>query len=378
LERARTLGAQVEMEMTLFLRFCRAPIIGVTGTKGKTTTSSILGNLLRQRWPQAVLAGNMGHTALGQLSAVNADEPVALEISSFQLEALDEQRLAPHIAVLTNVSEDHLDRYASFDDYAQVKAAIARHQSAEDWVIYPRDDARISALLEGVSARRMTFGVAPVDDDNAVWMDGQRFAGRWGGEPVDLGPLEALAIPGAHNRLNALAAAAAALAAGVSPDEVAAGIASAQPVANRLESIGTVNGVEYVNDTTATTPAAAIAALQSFANRAVIVVAGGSNKNVSLEPLADAIAAHAQRALLLDGAATPELMKLLQAHGQPDVEGPFPSMQAVVERASQVATPGSVVLLSPGCASFGMFRNEFQRGDLFREAVARLDAEAKS
>ncbi|CAN5728943.1 UDP-N-acetylmuramoyl-L-alanine--D-glutamate ligase [soil metagenome] len=371
---ARRHGAQVEMEMTLFFRLCPAPIVGVTGTKGKTTTTAILTTILRQQWPDTVMAGNMGRSALGQLNDIQDDVPVVLELSSFQLEALDEQGLSPQVAVLTNISEDHLDRYSSLQSYAQVKASIARHQSPDGWTIYSREDELANRLMTSMPGRRATFGIVPADVDHALWLEDGRFAGRWDGEPVDLGAVEALAIPGEHTRLNVLAAAAAALAVGISPDAIAMGIAAAEPVPNRLEKIATINGVDYINDTTATTPAATVAAVQAFGDRNIIVIAGGSEKRVSLAPLADALANHAARVILLDGAATPGLIDLLNARHFSAIDGPVGSMDVAVQLASQAATPGSVVLLSPGCASFGMFRNEFQRGDAFRAAVAQLTA----
>lgn len=372
LELARRHGAQVEMEMTLFFRLCAAPIVGVTGTKGKTTTTAILTTMLRQQWPQAIMAGNMGRTALGQLEDVQEDVPVVLELSSFQLEALDEQGLSPHVAVLTNISEDHLDRYSSLESYAQVKASIARHQSSRDWTISGCGDRLVNELLASMPGKRATFGAAPVDSDYALWLEGGRFVGRWAGEPVELGAVEVLAIPGEHTKLNVLAAAAAALAVGVSPDAIIRGIAAAEPVPNRLEKIATIDGVDYINDTTATTPAATMAAMQAFGDRNIVAIAGGSEKRVSLAPLANALANRAGRVILLDGAATPGLIDLLKRRGYSAIDGPVGSMDAAVQLASRAATPGSVVLLSPGCASFGMFRNEFQRGDAFRAAVARL------
>ena len=372
LELARRHGAQVEMEMTLFFRLCPAPIVGVTGTKGKTTTTAILATILRQQWPDTVMAGNMGRTALGQLDDIQDDVPVVLELSSFQLEALDEQGLSPHVAVLTNISEDHLDRYSSLESYAQVKASIARHQSSDSWAIFSREDELANTLMASMPGQRATFGVAPADSAHALWLEGGRFAGRWAGELLDLGAVEALAISGEHTRLNALAAAAAALAVGVSPGAIARGIAAAEPIPNRLEKIATIDGVDYINDTTATTPAATVAAMQSFGDRNIVAIAGGSGKKVSLAPLADALANQAGRVILLDGAATPGLMDLLNERRFSAIDGPVGSMDDAVQLASQAATPGSVVLLSPGCASFGMFRNEFQRGDAFRAAVARL------
>lgn len=372
LELARDRGLPVEMEMTLFFRFCPAPIIGVTGTKGKTTTASILGSILHQRWPEAVLAGNMGRTALGQLAHVSPDMPVGLELSSFQLEALGEQGLSPHIAVLTNISEDHLDRYTSFEEYAGVKASITSHQQPEDWLIVPAGDALIDQLTSDSRARRVLVGSEVASADYALWIADGQFTGRWNGEPVDLGPVDQFRIPGQHNLQNALAASAAALAAGVDPAEVRAGLAGSTPVANRLETIAIIDDVVWINDTTATTPVAGIGALEAFAGRSVILIAGGSSKNANLEPFADAIRQHADHVVLLDGSATPGLAMLLKLHEHPAVEGPFDGMEAAVNKAAELAEPDDVVLLSPGCASFGMFRNEFHRGDEFRTAVHLL------
>jgi UDP-N-acetylmuramoylalanine--D-glutamate ligase len=372
LELARNRGISVEMEMTLFFRFCRAPIIGVTGTKGKTTTTSILGNILHQRWPAAVIAGNMGRTALGQLSGVEVDVPVALELSSFQIEALDEQGLSPHIAVLTNISEDHLDRYRSLEEYAGVKASITRHQRPEDWLIVPAGDDPANRLTADSVARRVLVGSSMVEGDFALWVDGDRFAGRWDGEPVDLGAVEQLRIPGTHNLVNALAASAAALAAGVDPAEIRAGLSVSTPVANRLETVAVIDGVTWINDTTATTPIAGIAALEAFAGRQIILIAGGSSKNANLEPFADAIRQHADQVILLDGTATPGLQMLLKLHKFAGLHGPYDAMTPAVQHAADLAEAGAVVLLSPGCASFGMFRNEFHRGDEFRRSVHLL------
>jgi UDP-N-acetylmuramoylalanine--D-glutamate ligase len=372
---AREHGKRVEMEMTLFLRACPAPVVGVTGSKGKTTTTTLLHAMLRERWPAARLAGNMGRSAVELLPELDADAPVALELSSFQLEGLDEHRLAPHVAVITNVSPDHLDRYRDFDDYADVKASIARHQTPADWLIAPADDAALLARLADARGRRVLFGAnEPQGAGDALWTAAGRFVGRWDSAPLDLGPVDALRLPGAHARLNVLAAAGAALACGVAPQGIARAIAGFGGVRDRLEPLGEVAGALYVNDTAATVPVAAQAALRAYAGRDLIVIAGGSDKKLDLTPLADALAANARRVVALAGTATPALLDLLTARGYVGVDGPFDSMATAVAAATASARPGSVVLLSPGCASFGLFRDEFDRGDQFRAAVARLAA----
>jgi len=399
---ARDLGKTIEMEMTLFFRACPAPILGVTGTKGKTTTTTLLWYMLRERWPDAVLAGNMAVSALGQLSSIRPDTPVALELSSFQLEALDEHRLSPHVAVITNISPDHLDRYASFDDYALVKGAIARHQSADDRLVVPGGDPVVDRVVDGTNSQLVKFfkqsgtgdiamspslpaeafgrgkkgdiAMSPVPDC-LLGIGAGRFTGIWNGEPVDLGPVDALRLPGEHSRLNALAAAGAALSIGVTPDEIARAIANFPGVPHRMEHVATINGVDYINDTAATAPAAAVAALSAYAGREIVAIAGGFDKQLPIEPLVDALATQAHHVVLLDGSLTPNLHAQLKAMNATSIDGPFGSMEEAVKRASAVASPGAVVLLSPGTASFGMFRDEFHRGEMFRAAVAALQQE---
>lgn len=373
LELARSYGARVEMEMTLFLRACPGPIFGVTGTKGKTTASLALHTLLSGRHPGAVLAGNMGRSALTQLDVITSSTPVVLELSSFQLEGLEEQRISPEVAVITNIHEDHLDRYVGLAEYAAVKAAIARNQDGASWLIVNRDDRLVLESVEGLGrARRATFGHAPSAADNALWIDEGRFTGRWHGSIVELGNVADLRLPGEHARLNVLAAACAALAAGMEPPEIAEAIERIEPLRDRLELVGEVAGVRYVNDTTATVPAAAIAALHAFDGPPLIVIAGGSDKRVALDSFANELARRAERVILLAGSGTSLLEAELARAGHRCTEGPFNTMAAAVERAAEQALPGTVVLLSPGCASFGMFRNEFHRGEEFRTAVARL------
>lgn len=377
LQRARQLGRRVEMEMTLFFRACPAPIVGVTGTKGKTTTTTLLAAMLRERWPDAVLAGNMGVSALAQLPTLRPDVPVALELSSFQLEGLDEHRLSPHVAVITSISPDHLDRYASFDAYVQTKGAIGRWQRRNvDFIVADPGDARVWGLLLDSPGQWVLVGSpAPNGFGPDLWVADGHFLAGWDQRVQDLGPVDALRVPGEHFRANALAAAAAALALGVSAAEIQRGIAAFGGVPHRLEHVATVAGVEYVNDTAATAPAAAVAALRAYAGREIVAIAGGYDKQLPLDPLADELARAARHTVLLAGSATPALEELLRARGYAGVAGTAASMEEAVALARSLAAPGGVVLLSPGTASFGMFRDEFHRGEAFRAAVRALQGE---
>lgn len=373
---AREAGARIEMEMSLFFRACPAPIVGITGTKGKTTTATLCGAILRAGRPETVLAGNMGTSALDALPQIGPDTPVVIELSSWQLEGLAEHGLSPHIAVLTNISEDHLNRYASMADYVDAKCHIGRFQGADDYFIVNRDDPLAWESRAAGPGRLVAFGKGrPArpgegEADAGAFLEGERLVWRWGGTETVLIERQELPLPGEHAAMNALAAAAAALLAGATVEDVRAALTTAAPVPYRQEPVGTIDGVLYVNDTAATAPAAAIAALETYADRPVILIAGGASKRTDLAPFARR-AARAKAAILLDGDATPELARLLAAAGA-EVGAPHRSMAAAVADAAARAVPGDVVLLAPGCASFGLFRDEFHRGDEFRAAVARL------
>ena len=363
-------GARVEMEMTLFLRACPAPTIGVTGTKGKTTTTMLLHEMLRQRWPTTVVAGNMGRSALARLGDVEPGVPAALELSSFQLEGIGEHHLAPHVAVITNLHPDHLDRYPSLVEYGAAKANVARAQTPDDWAVYPAFDPSVRPLLQDARARPVTFADRAHDGPRTLYVADDRLRASWDGETLDLGAADALPIPGAHNRQNALAAAGAGLAVGLDADAIRAGLARFRGVAHRLEPVATIGGVEYVNDSAATTPEAAAAALAAFAGRPIVAILGGSDKGLDLAPLAAALRRHATQVVLLAGTATGRLRAEL-GDGVA-VTGPLDDLHTAVARAAALAPAGGVVLLSPGCASFGLFVDEFDRGDRFRSEVAAL------
>lgn len=371
LQRARQRGVPIEMEMSLFFRSCPAPIIGITGTKGKTTTASICARILEQMRPDTVLAGNMGTSALDQLERITPETPVVIELSSWQLEGLAEYEMSPDIAVLTNISEDHLNRYASMKDYVEAKRHIARFQRPEDWFVVNRNDQLGWESRETGPARIVPFGELEPGEDGAG-VDGDSLYWSRDGERHSLIDASELPLRGRHLVGNALAASAAALLAGASVDQARAGLKAMQAVPHRQEFIATVKGVDYINDTTATAPAAAIAALETYGHRPIVLIAGGSGKGVNLRGFADAAARSASAIVLLDGEETPNLRRLLTQSGALNVSEPHSSMASAVQQAASLSSPGSVVLLAPACASFGMFRDEFDRGEQFRDAVRTL------
>ena len=324
---ARERGIPVWSEVELGARLLPNPLLGVTGTNGKTTTSELLGAMLA-----SPVAGNVGRALTELVDEVPEDAWIVCELSSFQLEDIHE--LHPRVAVLLNLEPDHLDRHGTFEAYRDAKLRIFENQTDEDTAVVPR------GFGDAGAARRVEFSV----DD-----------------PLPAEPR----IPGAHNRENAAAATAAARAAGVPDDRIAAALREFPGVPHRLEDAGEVDGVRYVNDSKATNAAAARRAIASY-DEPLHVILGGLGKNESYEQLAADLRAKGARAYLI-GAAAGELAAALDSPYE--LSG---DLASAVRSAAADARPGGVVLLSPACASYDQFDNFEERGDEFRRLVEAL------
>ena len=341
---ARDAGAHIEMEFTLFLRWCRqARVIGVTGTRGKTTTATALHAMLTAGGERALLAGNMRVSALAQLHEIEPGSTVVLELSSAQLEGLAGSGLRTRGAIITNLMADHLDRYDDMQAYAEAKLSLVANQHADDWAVIPEG----SGWADWFAARAGGTVVRPNLEDAPP---------GWGDAPLS----------GRHNRANLTLAAAAARQAGVDDDAMERAVRGFGGVPARQELVGTIHGVRAYNDTTATTPEAALAALATVPGPWVLI-AGGSDKRLDFAPLAKRLGATdgLRGVVLLPGSGTDRLQPLLGGCRIAAVA----DMAQAVDQALALARRGDAVLLSPACASFGLFSNEFDRGDQF---VARL------
>lgn len=382
LEIARAAGVPIEMEMSLFFRLCRGPILGITGTKGKTTTTMLVGAMLKQQFPDAVVAGNLRVSALEQLPLISEHTPVGLELSSFALEGLGEAGLSPQYACITNISADHLDRYGTMQAYTEAKAQIWRHQHPDNVLVLNAGDPVTRAMADQVQSRVIWFGSAVQPRPGQAAMLARADGIWWQNGTVHeriCGP-EDIRLPGLHNQINIAAAAALAYSFGVEQQAIREAVRNFRGVPHRLEPVRMLGGVRYVNDTAATAPEAAIAALQSF-QAPIILIAGGADKQLPFAELAQAMIRHARAVVLLAGTATPKLQaalaEQLQTGQKPAIYiyGPFDDFEQAIETAAAIAHVGEIVLLSPGCASFGMFRNEFHRGEEFRRIVGLLPGE---
>jgi UDP-N-acetylmuramoylalanine--D-glutamate ligase len=333
---ARERGIPVLGELELAWRLLPNRFLAVTGTNGKTTTSELLGAIHREAGMAVAVAGNVGTPLSSLVEAVDERAVIVCEVSSFQAE--DSEAFAPETALLLNLAEDHLDRHGTFDAYRDAKLRLFANQTGEHVAVAPP-----GLELPG-SARRVVFG-----------------------DPADLPlPVEEVRLRGRHNLENAMGASAAALASGVPADAVARALRTFTGVPHRLEEVGTVGGVLYVNDSKATNVASAVRGIEAFQG-GVHAILGGSLKGVGFEGLRRAVAERC-RACYLIGEAAERL--------ENDLAGAAPlrrcgDLEKAVAAASAAASPGEVVLLSPACASYDQFRDYEERGERFRALVAR-------
>jgi UDP-N-acetylmuramoylalanine--D-glutamate ligase len=352
---ARARGLTVIGEVELGWRLLANEFLGVTGSNGKTTTVELLGHVHREAGVPVVVAGNVGTPLVSLAGTLPAETLVVCELSSFQLE--DTEAFAPETAVLLNLAEDHLDRHGTFAAYRAAKLEIFARQPAGARAVVP---AGLALDDSGGEAERVTFGDPPAD---LAYAGGEL---RWRGGA--LMRADEIRLPGAHNRENAMAAAAACLARGVAPEAVREGLATFAGVPHRLEAVATIGGVRYVNDSKATNVASAEVGLRAFPS-GVRLIAGGSRKRSDYGPLAAPVAERCA-AVYLIGETAPELRAALAPAGVPLQD--CGDLERAVAAAHAAARPGEVVLLSPACASYDQYHSYEERGEHFRALVSAL------
>lgn len=345
-----------------FFEKCPAHIIGVTGSKGKGTTASLIASILEAAGKKVWLVGNIGVPALKVLPEVQPDDIVVYELSSFQLWDLER---SPHTAVVLFIEQEHLDVHRSFSEYIQAKARIAARQTGKDTVIYNAQNQYATQIAMASIARRIACPSA-----NYAHINGSSF--YYGVQEICL--TSQLAIKGEHNLANALAAIDAVWEYTKDTEAISKGLTGFKGLPHRLAYVATVNGVEYYDDSIATTPASAIAALRTFPDQKKVIILGGSYKGADFSELADELWRHDVFALLI-GDEAKRIAAACEAVDFPDYEIiDQPTAETFTRRAAELAEPGSVVLLSPASASFGLFKNYVDRGEQFIAAVRGLQA----
>lgn len=408
---AKNAGVPVVTEIGLLFRLFRGPILAVTGSNGKSTTTALLGAMIRAHDAATLVGGNLGGSLLGELATHPLTSPIVLELSSFQLYYLREAAIAPAVAVVTNLSPNHLDWHKTLLHYYESKRVILTSQTPNDWAVLNVKDPTIrewakdcpgrvirvalqdpggedAAFLRGISDSKHVVpnGAASLDfsalDREKVW-----FVVRLGGVETELAPISLLRLPGRHNLFNALQASAAAFAYTRNPQAIQEGMATFRGLPHRLEEVASIDGIRFYNDSIATTPESAISALEAFSEPITILV-GGYDKGSSFAELGKKLAERAH-AIVFIGATGPAIRKEVEAAlAAPHARAPgllpppllleggtdFP---LAVEKAWSATPPGGVVLLSPACASYDMFKNFEERAEVFRRIVEGFAQQAR-
>ena len=336
-------GVPVEMDESLFCKHFEGRVVGVTGTRGKTTTTMLIHNILSSAWSGVFLGGNvMGRATLPLLGKAGEDDTVVLELSSWQLQGFHDAGLSPNASVFTNIYPDHLNRYNGMQDYIQDKKAIYLYQKDNDFCIFNGDQPETARLALEAPAHKNFFRIEEVPSD-------------WD-----------IKLLGVHNRENISAAIKLTQMLGIPETIVRETVENFNGVEHRLQWLGEKRGVGFINDSTSTTPVSGCAALRALEGKHILLIAGGADKKLDLQPFARSAVSRAEKIALLEGEATESLYeKIVAAGGKTKVVGRFDNLRDAVYRLLDEAVPGAVILLSPACASFGLFRNEFHRGESF-------------
>ena len=367
LDAAESEGTPIISEVELAARFIAAPIIAVTGTNGKSTVTTLIGEMCATLSRPVFVGGNLGQPMIEAVGTAAAGDEglVIVELSSFQLERVAQMKA--HVAVLLNITPDHLDRYASLAAYAAAKARIFERQQAEDFAIVPADAPELRDLADG-GGTVLLFG----GRQGEVRVVGDALCDSESGLRV---PLSDLRLRGSHNLANACAAALAARLVGVHAQDIASVLRTFGGLAHRMQYVATLGGVEYIDDSKATNVGATAAALDGLepASGKIILIAGGVDKGGSYEPLRRRMAERG-RAVVVLGEAAPLIERALAGSGL-EVRRAA-SMEEAVRHASAVAQAGDTVLLAPACSSFDMFRSYAERGDVFQSAVRTLGGQS--
>jgi UDP-N-acetylmuramoylalanine--D-glutamate ligase len=371
LVQARSLGESVIGEIELAARFLPGPIVAITGSNGKTTTTTLIGEIMTAAGFPALVGGNIGTPAISLAERATAETVIVLEVSSFQLETIESFR--PKIAVVLNVTPDHLDRHRTFEAYGDAKARIFENQDGSDFAVLNADDPTCVAMAGRTKAKVFWFSRqkevregAWVRDGNIVFRDGREVNGK--DQQREIMQASEIPLKGAHNLENVLAAVCAGVLMGCAPEKIRQAVRDFKAVEHRLEFVATIGGVDYYNDSKATNVDATIKALESFAAN-IHLILGGKDKGSDYSVLNDLVRERVKRVYTI-GAAAAKIEGQIKGVEIVHAE----TLENAIRKAHAAAQPGDVVLLAPACASFDQFRSYEHRGKVFKEIVRALVA----
>lgn len=353
-------------EVELGFQFCSQPIVAITGTNGKTTTTALTGEILAQRFNKVIVGGNIGVAFLEQIENVGEASIVVLEVSSFQLETT--VQLRPKVAAILNITPDHLDRHGTFHKYVEAKKKIFANQMEEDYLILNYDQEQLRVFSKEAKSKVIFFSVQH-NLEEGVFIHNNQVIVRIKGENTVICSTKDIKIRGQHNWENCLAAIAMSLVLGVSIADIRETLTQFPGVAHRLEPVAVIDGVEYINDSKGTNPDATEKAIAAI-KQPIILILGGKDKGSDFAHLLIK-GKEKIKTLIVIGETTDKILATAKQVGIDQIH-PVKTYQEVVSFASKLAVTGDVVLLSPACASWDMFKNYEERGDLFKKLVLEL------
>ena len=363
---AKEHGIPVIGELELAYRNCKAPFAAITGTNGKTTTTTLIGELMKKTGRQVFVGGNIGVPIITYADKLQEEDIVVAEVSSFQLETVES--FCPHLALMINLTPDHLDRHGDMAGYLAAKARIFENQKESDYLVLNYDDEALRELAPQ-SRGKVIFFSQKHKLEEGVYLDGSKVMLALNGESLFICNADEIAIKGKHNLENAMGAIVFAYLSGVRAEDIRDVLMTFQGVEHRLEPVRTLNEVLYINDSKGTNPDSTIKAIEAY-DRPIVIILGGKNKGVPFTELAGLVKERVKKAVLV-GQAKEELAEALDAADFNDYVR-TESFEEAVTKAAELAEPGDIVLLSPACTSWDMFSSFEERGRLFKKLVMEL------
>ena len=363
---AKEHGIPVIGELELAYRNCKAPFAAITGTNGKTTTTTLIGELMKKTGRQVFVGGNIGVPIITYADKLQEEDIVVAEVSSFQLETVES--FCPHLALMINLTPDHLDRHGNMAGYLAAKARIFENQKESDYLVLNYDDEALRELAPQ-SRGKVIFFSQKHKLEEGVYLDGSQVMLALNGESLFICNADEIAIKGKHNLENAMGAIVFAYLSGVRAEDIRDVLMTFQGVEHRLEPVRTLNEVLYINDSKGTNPDSTIKAIEAY-DRPIVIILGGKNKGVPFTELAGLVKERVKKAVLV-GQAKEELAEALDAADFNDYVR-TESFEEAVTKAAELAEPGDIVLLSPACTSWDMFSSFEERGRLFKKLVMEL------
>lgn len=365
---ARENNIPIINDWSLFLDKHDNFLIGITGSKGKSTTTSLVYELIKKK-NKAILCGNIGVSPLKYMKSIKKDDVVVAEFSSWLLRGLLPVKKCPNIAVITNLRSDHLDKYKSLEDYHNDKKIIFKFQGLQDVIILNKDDKESKKVATNIKSRIFWFSKKHFSGKNGIFVKDKDIIFKTEGRKEKVAKVSDIQIPGDHNLENILAGVCVAKIFGIKNSDIKKVLHQFKGIADRLELVREIKGVKYYNDTTATNPDGAVSALKAFKEKEkrIILIAGGVDKNLDYSEFAKIIKKEVKELILFPGTATDKILNKIKIRHQMALK-----MSDAVRLAESFARKGDIILLSPGAASFGLFKNEFDRGKQFVREVKKL------